>query len=56
MELNGMEKKMFFQVEGDCQATVLNRLYMTVHYSNNSDHREATESLMAKVRVLSDWR
>ncbi len=56
MELNEMEKKMFFQVEGDCQATVLNRLYMTVHYSNNSEHWEAAESLMAKVRVLLDWQ
>ena len=28
--------------------------YMTVRYSNNSELREAAESLMAKVRVLSD--
>ena len=54
MELNEMEKKMLFQAEGDCQAKVLNELYMTVRYSNNSELREAAESLMAKVRVLSD--
>ena len=54
MELNEMEKKMLFQVEGDCQATVLNELYMTVRYSNTSELRETAESLMAKVRVLSD--
>lgn len=54
MELNEMEKKMLFQVEGDCQAKVLNELYMTVRYSNNSELRETAESLMAKVRVLSD--
>ena len=36
MELNEMEKKMLFQVEGDCQAKILNELYMTVRYSNNS--------------------
>ena len=29
MELNEMEKKMLFQAEGDCQAKVLNELYMT---------------------------
>ena len=52
MELNEMEKKMLFQAEGDCQAKVLNELYMTVRYSNNSELREAAESLMAKVRVL----
>lgn len=54
MELNEMEKKMLFQAEGDCQAKVLNELYMTVRYSNNSELRETAESLMAKVRVLSD--
>ena len=30
MELNEMEKKLLFQVEGDYQAKVLNELYMTV--------------------------
>lgn len=45
---------MLFQAEGDCQAKVLNELYMTVRYSNNSELRETAESLMAKVRVLSD--
>ena len=39
MELNEMEKKMLFQAEGDCQAKVLNELYMTVRYSNNSELR-----------------
>lgn len=33
MELNEMEKKMLFQAEGDCQAKVLNELYMTVRYT-----------------------
>ncbi len=54
MELNEKEKKMLFQVEGDYQAKVLNELYMTVRCSNNSALRETAESLMAKVRVLSD--
>ena len=33
---------------------ILNELYMTVRYSNNSAQREAAEILMAKIRVLSD--
>ncbi len=37
MELNEMEKKLLFQVEGDYQEKVLNELYMTVRYSNNSE-------------------
>ena len=55
MQLNEMEKKQLFQVEGDCQVKILNELHMTVRYSNNSAQREAAESLMAKIRVLSDW-
>lgn len=42
MELNEMEKKQLFQIEGDCQAKVLNELYMTVRYSNNADGRTGT--------------
>ena len=37
MELNEMEKKLLFQVEGDYQTKILNELYMTVRYSNNSE-------------------
>lgn len=54
MELNEMEKKLLFQVEGDYQSKVLNELYMTVRYSNNSEQREAAQTLMSKLRVLSD--
>ena len=49
-----MEKKLLFQVEGDYQTKILNELYMTVRYSNNSEQREAAEGLMAKLRVLSN--
>ena len=48
MELNEMEKKLLFQVEGDYQTKILNELYMTVRYSNNSEQREAAEGLMAR--------
>lgn len=54
MELNEMEKKLLFQVEGDYKTKILNELYMTVRYSNNSEQREAAEGLMAKLRVLSN--
>ena len=54
MELNEMEKKLLFQVEGDYQSKILNELYMTVRYSNNSEQREAAQTLMSKLRVLSD--
>ena len=47
-------------MEGDYQAKILNELYMTVRYSNNSEQREVAEGLMTKLRVLSnaecmDW-
>ena len=54
MELNEMEKKLLFQVDGDCQSKVLNELYMTARYTKSPEQREAAQSLMAKLRVLSD--
>ena len=51
MELNEMEKKMLFQAEGDCQAKVLNELYMTVRYSNNSELREEIGRASCRERV-----
>ena len=53
MELNEMEKKLLFQVEGDYQTKILNELYMTVRYSNNSEQREAAEGLMAIFRRIT---
>lgn len=50
MELNEMEKKLLFQVEGDYQTKILNELYMTVRYSNNSEQREAAEGLIDPCR------
>ncbi len=43
-------KKLLFQVEGDYQAKVRNKLYMTVQYSNNSEQREAAQNLMANLK------
>ncbi len=54
MILNAMEKRLLFQVEGDCLAKVLNELHMVARYTKNPEQREAAESLMAKLRVLTD--
>ena len=52
MELNEMEKKLLFQVEGDYQTKILNELYMTVRYSNNSEQREAAEGLRVRLNGI----
>lgn len=54
MELNEMEKRLLFQVEGDYQSKVLNELCMTARYTKNPEQRKAAENLMAKLRVLTD--
>ena len=54
MELNEMEKRLLFQVEGDYQSKVLNELYMTARYTKNPEQRKAAENLMAKLGVLTD--
>ena len=54
MELNEMEKRLLFQVEGDYQYKVLNELHMAAWYTKDPEQRKAAESLMAKLRVLTD--
>ena len=54
MELNEMEKRLLFQVEGDYQYKVLNELHMAARYTKDPEQRKAAESLMAKLRVLTD--
>ena len=54
MELNEIEKRLLFQVEGDYQSKVLNELYMTTRYTKNPEQRKAAENLMAKLRILTD--
>ena len=54
MELNEMEKRLLFQVEGDYQSKVLNEFYMTTRYTKNPEQRKAAENLMAKLRILTD--
>ena len=54
MELNEMEKRLLFQVEGDYQSKILNELYMTARYTKNLEQRKVAENLMEKLRVLTD--
>ena len=53
MELNEAEKRQLFQVDGDCQAKVLDELYMTARFTRNPEQRDMVRGLMAKLRVLS---
>ena len=54
MILNAMEKRLLFQVEGDCLAKVLNELHMVARYTKSPEQGDAAESLMAKLRPLAD--
>ena len=54
MELNEARKRQLFQVDGDCQAKVLDELYMTARFTRNPEQRDMVRGLMAKLRVLSD--
>lgn len=54
MKLNAMEKRLLFQVEGDCLTKVLSELYMVARYTKSPEQRDAAESLMEKLRVLSN--
>ena len=54
MELNEAEKRQLFQVDGDCQAKVLDELYMTARFTRNPEQRDMVRGLMAKLRVLSN--
>lgn len=53
MELNELEKRQLFQVEGDCQTKVLNELYLTARYTTDPKQREAAQSLADKLRSMS---
>lgn len=54
MKLNAMEKRLLFQVEGDCITKVLSELHMVARYTKSPEQRDAAESLMEKLRVLSN--
>lgn len=54
MELNEMEKRMLFQTEGSERYAILHEMLMVSRYAKDSDRRKAADSLMEKLRPLSD--
>ncbi len=54
MELNEMEKRMLYQTEGSERYAVMHDLLMTSRYARDPDRRRAADSLMEKMRPLTD--
>ena len=54
MNLNEDEKRMVYQIESTNQVAALNEVYMTWHYAPNQAMKDTAESLLRKLRPLSD--
>lgn len=54
MNLTENEKRMIYQVESTCQAAVLNEIAMCGRYANKQETKDTAESLLSKLRLLSD--
>ena len=54
MNLNESEKRMVYQIESTCQVAVLNEIAMTHCYTRNQTTKDTAESLLSKLRLLSD--
>ena len=54
MKLNEAEMRMAYQIESTDPNAVLNEIYMTWRLSKNQANRDTAESLMAKLRSLSN--
>ena len=54
MKLNEAEMRMAYQIESIDPNAVLNEIYMTWRLSRNQATRDTAESLMAKLRTLSN--
>ena len=54
MELNEMEKRMLYQTEGNERYALMHELLMASRYAKNPDRRRAADSLMDKMRSLTD--
>lgn len=54
MKLNEEEKRMVYQVESTNQNAALNEIYMTWRYTRNQATKDTAESLLKKLRPLSD--
>ena len=54
MKLTEAEMRMVFQIESTNQNAALNEIYMTWRYAPNPATKETAESLLEKLRPLSD--
>lgn len=54
MNLTENEKRMIYQVESTCQAAVLNEIAMCGRYARKQETKDTAESLLSKLRLLSD--
>ncbi|MBD5546958.1 MAG: addiction module toxin RelE [Lachnospiraceae bacterium] len=54
MELNEMEKRMLYQTDGSERYAILHELLMASRYDKDPDRRRAADSLIEKLRLLSD--
>ena len=54
MNLNEDEKRMVYQIESTNQVAALNEIYMTWRYATNQAMKYTAESLLRKLRPLSD--
>lgn len=54
MNLNEDEKRMVYQIESTNQVAALNEIYMTWRYAPNQAMKDTAESLLKKLRPLSD--
>lgn len=54
MELNEMEKRMLYQTEGSERYAILHELLMASQYAKDPNRRRAADSLMEKLRPLTD--
>ncbi len=54
MNLTENEKRMVYQIESTCQAAILNEIVMNKRYAPNPEIRQTAESLLSKLRLLSD--
>ena len=54
MELNEMEKRMLYQTEGSERYAILHEMLVASRDAKDPDRRKAADSLMEKLRPLSD--
>ena len=54
MELNEMEKRMLYQTDGSERYAILHELLMASRYAKDPNRRRVADSLMEKLRPLSD--